>query len=211
MLNAGREDVAGHNEWNQALRQASIDAVIEAVRVLAQGPMKYNWFRYLPHRVQETGFFKGYATELQQRISKESLFRSLAATYECANKLTYVPSAYTRKLDDSELPLLMRRDNQASFLSSSYESQDVDKLRSLGVQEMDHASFLRELRLYLSSYNEDFRSRSNAWHSRLAQILAADFSTKITQTYIHGMRLILLRDGHTIELPHPKLGNFQLP
>jgi hypothetical protein len=167
--------------------------------------MKYNWFRYLPHRVQETGFFKGYATELQQRISKEPLFRSLAATYECANKLTYVPSVYTRKLDDSELPLLMRRDNQASFLSPSYESQDVEKLRSLGVQEMDHASFLRELHLYLSSYNEDFRSRSNAWHSRLAQILAADFSTKITQTYIHGMRLIPLRDGQWVSGTGSKL------
>lgn len=182
-----------------------MDAFVEAARALANGPMRYTWFRYLPTRVQETGFFKGYATQLQQRIMDQPLFRTLAGEYECAKKLIYVPSAYSRMLDGEERPLLMRRDNLASFLSSSYEAQDVEKMKTLGMEEMDLAGFLRHLRIYITSHFEDFRTRTGAWHSRLAQILAGNFQADTTQRYISGLRLIPLRDGQWVSGMYSRL------
>ncbi|KAF2475109.1 uncharacterized protein BDR25DRAFT_99983 [Lindgomyces ingoldianus] len=205
ILNAGREDIAGHSDWNKALRDASLTALVKAASDLAHGPMPHTWFRYLPTRIQETGFFRGYAVELMQKLSVEPLLKSHATTFERPENLTYVPDAYQQDPGEGSFPLMLRCDNQATFLASQYDAKDLDKLRPLGVVVMDLASFSQELGRYVRDSASDFRNRSSAWHSRLAQVLAANFYSTLIQKDIHGMRLIPLRDGQWVSGSSGKL------
>src|SRR2546421_6441066 len=48
LLIASREDINGSSMWNRALRNAAVDALIEAAQAFNRGSMKYTWLRYFP-------------------------------------------------------------------------------------------------------------------------------------------------------------------
>ncbi|ORX95880.1 hypothetical protein BCR34DRAFT_187331 [Clohesyomyces aquaticus] len=207
ILNAGREDIAGHSHWNRALRSATLVAVVKAAHDLAQHLMPFTWFHYLPTRVQETGFFSGFAAQMRHELSGKPLLRSHSGTFQPCNSLKYVPAAYREKLEQSSPPLMLRDGNDVTLLACEYEEDDLSKLKLLGVSIMDLASFCAHLR----EFGSEFQQKEPFWHTRLAQVLAANFHSTVTQDVIHGLHIIPLRDGQWVSGASGKLyfpGNY---
>lgn len=195
MLNAGREDIAGHCPWNQALRGASITAIAKAAHGLVK-KMRYTWMRYLPSRVQETGFFKGYAAQLHQRLSTEDLLFNCSLSLAKPSNLIYVPESF-RELHGPKDPLLLTRDNKHTYLLPEYQEDDLEKLRLLKIKEMKLREFVEGLNHFSRKSTTSFQEKPSEWHSRVAQVLSGNLWRPEISRIVDDMKLIPLRLGKT--------------
>jgi hypothetical protein len=169
LLIASREDVDDSSEWNRALRNSAVDALIEVAKWFNAGSMKYTWPRYLPGKAKVSGFFESFKDTLLRRMSSQNILESIDGQFVPPATLMSYP---TKFCDENGRPLTATPKTSCRYLSSKYDSDDYETLTAIGVQEMVGHDFFCELQKLMKDNPAFFCNQSLEWHSYLARALA---------------------------------------
>lgn len=157
------------SKWNQALRGAFINAMVECVKWFNSGPMRYTWPRYLPERPSEDDFFTPLKRGILDRLSREPVLEAWSEKFMPASQLIYVPRKF---MDKAEVPLTVTSSKRDVYISQGYTDDDYKHLELLGVTKMNELKFLDHLEEIARHQRNDFVNRPADWHSALATVLA---------------------------------------
>ncbi|KAK5651417.1 hypothetical protein OQA88_12505 [Cercophora sp. LCS_1] len=199
VLSASREAISESSAWNKALRNALPKALANAAQNLGGTGLRYTWPSFLPLRDQVDDFFGDLGESVIRLFKEMPILESVSAEIKIPRLLTFVPPRFC---DGDSLPLSMMPNNVAEsrlYLSNEYRKKDFPILLRLGVQEMSGKSFLDSLAFGISKWPEEFRGRTDGWHSRLAtQLLSllADHPEELDA--IASLPLIPLQDGRWV-------------
>lgn len=128
---------------------------------------KFVWPRFLPSFPTSYDFFSPLKTGLLDHLCKVAILSDLNGTMRRPCDLVYVPRTFR---DDSGKPLTASSFHDATYLSLDYKDEDYRYFKRLGVKRMDQGMFLAHLQSVISC--QDFALKPDAWHSRLAAVLA---------------------------------------
>lgn len=185
------------SEWNRALRNSAIDALVETAKSFNTGPLKYTWPRYLPGKAKVSGFFTPFKELLVKRLATENLLENCEGRFVSPRVLIYCPKQFC---DPSGRPLTLTSDTSRQYLSPSYDSGDYEGLSTLGVQEMNSKHFLSDLRELIRTRPECFHTQALEWHSNVAKALIPLALDKQYFPSLAILKLIPLRDGRWVSV-----------
>ena len=191
LLIASREDVDASSEWNRALRNSAIDALIEVAKWFNTGSMKYMWPRYFPGKANVSGFFEAFKESLLKRIASEKVLESADGQFMAPSSLISCPSKFC---DKDGRPLTATAANSCRYLSQKYKSDDHETLTTFGVQDMTGREFVRELFDLMKEDPAFLCNQGLKWHSYLARALSPLCSDRQLSLQIAALKLIPLRD-----------------
>ncbi|RYP49446.1 hypothetical protein DL768_004856 [Monosporascus sp. mg162] len=176
---ANREDVVTTSQRNIRLLDAIADAFATGVRQLCQHPtLRYQWMRYLPELSGHSWdpFWKGLVEKIKTAICGKYLILLRDVLFPV--KLDQARRLTQRQVNQYGNPLFDDLPSpHASYISTSYEEDDLEILGRLGLQNLPQNELLERVKLDLSK--EDSRMKSpftdDDWHSRAAWILSLPF------------------------------------
>lgn len=201
LLIASREDINGSSRWNRALRNAAIDALIEAAKVFNRGRMKYTWLRYLPLKGEVSGFFEPFKQRLLDQISNGPLLENWNGHMVRPSALIFVSKEKFADSTGRPMTLAYGNPNKASaYISPKYSDADMEYLKVLGVKEMSGEDFLRDLASFMDGHFLEFRERPMDWHSRLAEVLLPLALNPNLLPSIQKLKLVHLRDDRWVSV-----------
>jgi hypothetical protein len=192
LLIASREDVDDSSEWNRALRDSFVDALVEAARWFNTRPLKYTWSRFLPGKAIISGFFAPLKYAILKRFAQEQLLENCTGRLVAASTLTYYPEQYC---DPEGQPLTSTPSTAGQYLSPNYDAADHEALSTLGVKEMTGSRFVKDLTRLVRDMPTVFRSQSQEWHSNLAKCVIPLAVHEEHYPKIAALKMIPLRDG----------------
>lgn len=167
LLVANREDLEAC-PWNSAILEEIPNAFVIAVHELNKTEYRYSWMRYLPDKRDCQAPFADLPTRILDMLSTEDVLESRDGTLTQPVGLTAIPKKFR---DDRGRPLLPLDRAGSATLSYDYPSCFNERLKWLGVKELQPADFLTQLEDFASEGASDFRDMSQEWHSALARTL----------------------------------------
>jgi hypothetical protein len=191
LLIASREDVNDSLDWNRALRNSAVEALIEVAKWFNTGSMKYMWPRYFPGKAKVSGFFEAFKESLLKRIASEKVLESVDGQFVAPSSLMFCPPQFC---DKDGRPLTATAASSCRYLSPKYSSDDHETLTTFGVQEMTGKEFIRELSKLMKEDPAFFCNQSLEWHSCLARALSPLCLDRQLSLKIAALQLIPLRD-----------------
>jgi hypothetical protein len=191
LLIASREDVNDSLNWNRALRNSAVDALLEVAKWFNTGSMKYKWPRYFPGKAKVSGFFEAFKESLLKRMASERVLESLDGQFVAPSSLMFCPPQFC---DSDGRPLTATEATSRRYLSPKYNSDDYETLTTFGVQEMTGKEFVRDLSKLMKEDPALFCNQSMEWHSRLARALSPLCADGKLSLKIEALQLIPLRD-----------------
>ncbi|KAF2114162.1 hypothetical protein BDV96DRAFT_577681 [Lophiotrema nucula] len=208
ILTAGRGDIDQSSPWNQALRDCTVDAFLEAIDQFNKGPMRYHWPNYVPVE-HVSSFFRGTQTSIIKELSRRNTLESYAKTLTNPASLLYIP---TRFRDGSGEPFTLNETSASQYLSDRYPDWEIGILFRLGVKQASPVRFLQDLKSCIS-----LRSKPSSWHSQLAKAIVPLMKEDECRNLAQALCIIPLRSGewtcaqgHTIYFP-PNDGSCNVP
>jgi hypothetical protein len=171
--------------------EGCVDAFSNAIQHLNNGPLRYNWIRYLPSKSPNGTFFDDFTTLLFERLSTARVLEDSTEMLLVPSGVGYTPPPYQ---DDNGYPLIAMAELGGNDLSPKYEARDLEQLKALGVSCLDDAKFLSHLDLFLQRRSDRFRGNLPVWHKRLAEILTPLVQTQYI-TILQSLDLIPISDG----------------
>lgn len=114
---------------------------------------------------------------------------SVSGGEQCPWRLTYVPDKFLF----NGTPISTSANTSEKYLSRNYSPDDLKFLEKLGVKEMSEVTFFSELRTMFKDPKGDFKNKSDAWHSHLADILIR--FGKSYQSQLLDLPLVPLENG----------------
>ncbi|KAF8849225.1 hypothetical protein BDZ45DRAFT_240473 [Acephala macrosclerotiorum] len=211
LLVASREDIDDSAEWNHTLRNALSTAFIDSMKEFNKGDLRYFWPRYLPTREPLQSFLQPFHHELWKNLEMEPILFSQSGDLTAPKSLTYVPEKYTF----SGAPLTISTKTSSRYLSGRYLESGFEYLKVLGVAEMTEFKFFDELSTMTRLASEEFKKKSNAWHSHLASILLTLGPSNSTQ--LADLTIVPLDNGTWIQSKNNQIlfpsnrSEFELP
>ncbi|PNP81519.1 hypothetical protein FNYG_05194 [Fusarium nygamai] len=202
VTDAARQKFPGLSHRNVVIKTAVEEAVVTAAQDLCKKPgTEYKWMRFLPqiNRNSIDPFWLLFDNTLRSKISNIPLLRPRSQMFGSFSKIADLKRLSADELDQHGAPLLPDLE-QELYLSSGYESQDLDILSQYGLTYMPNAEILRRLAAYIKSDDwrtKTFEDRDEDWHARLARlVLKAWNDTQADgKTAIRLMKLIPLASG----------------
>lgn len=164
---ASREDIDGSANWNHHLRKELFTAFLDAMKEFNKGDLRYLWPRYLPAREPLDSFLKPFHLDIREKLALQPVFYSHFGDLAEPKSLLYVPEEY----NFNGAPMTIGTNNTSQYLSARYPEADLKYFEVLGVKKMSEDVFFQEFSAFLQASIGDFKKKSNAWHSHLAEIL----------------------------------------
>lgn len=178
----------------------------DAIREFNKGDFRYSWLPYLPARPVVADFFQHLEQEIMTILSKSPTLESFAGVLTPPRDLIYVPE---RLSDENQVPLVLTPATASVYVSSKYPSSDRYRLTQLGVKSMTIEEFIKDLGDFIRDYPEDFKTKPQRWHSRLAEVLISSIvSSKGYQDAVSTLQIAPLRNGRWVA---PKDENLLFP
>jgi len=201
LLIASREDINSSSKWNDALRNAAVDTLIEAAQMFNHGKMKYTWLRYFPLKGEVSGFFEPFKKKLLDQISNKPLLENWAGDMACPSTLIFVSKEKFADKTGRPMTLASKNPNKSSaYISHRYSDADLDYLKVMGVKEMSSEDFLRDLASFIDSHSLEFQEQPIEWHTRLAEVLIPLTLNPNLLPSIKELKLVHLRDDRWISV-----------
>jgi hypothetical protein len=197
LLIASREDIDDSSEWNRALRNGAIDALIEVAKWFNTGSRKYMWPRYFPGKAKVSGFFEAFKESFFKRIASEKVLESVDGQFVAPSSLISCPAEFC---DKDGQPLTATPASSCRYLSTKYNFDDHETLSTFGTQEMTGEEFVRELSDLMREDPAFFCNQSSEWHSYLARVLSPMLFDSQLSLQIAALRLIPLRDKRWVSV-----------
>ncbi|KAF4501943.1 hypothetical protein FAGAP_1920 [Fusarium agapanthi] len=171
-----RQKLIASSDRNLRIKEAVEDAVVKTVQGLCKRPgTEHKWMRFLPHvsRKSADPFWILLGNTLLYKLSEIPLLRPRSQKFGSILKIADLKRLSADELDQHGAPLLPDLE-QELYLSSRYESQDLDILSHYGLTYMPNAEILRRLGAFAKS--DDWRARSfedrdEDWHARLTRLV----------------------------------------
>ncbi|KAF1995054.1 hypothetical protein P154DRAFT_379511, partial [Amniculicola lignicola CBS 123094] len=196
VLIASREEINSSSHWNKSLLDLIPGVFHGAIREFNKGDFRYSWLPYLPDRPAVADFFQHLEKETIKVLAKSEILESFAGVLTAPRDLIYVPKHLS---DDGMVPLILTPATSSVYVSSKYPPSDRFKLLQLGVTLMSIEIFIKDLGDFIIEYPEEFRSKPQRWHSRLAEVLTSSIiSSKDHQDAISALQIVPLRDGRWV-------------
>ncbi|KAF2177739.1 hypothetical protein K469DRAFT_676716 [Zopfia rhizophila CBS 207.26] len=196
ILIASREDIDSSSRWNNNLLSLIPSVFHGAIREFNKGDFRYSWLPYLPARPSVADFFQHLEKETMKILSKSPILESFAGVLTPPCELVYVPE---RLSDENLVPLILTPATSSVYVSCKYPSSDRYKLLQLGVTSMSIEKFITDLGAFITEYPDDFKSKPQRWHSRLAEVLISSIvGSKDHQDAVSALQIVPLRDGRWI-------------
>jgi hypothetical protein len=199
IVNASRGEILENNLWNSALRDAIRDATKTAAQSLKllDGPVKYQWLRWLPAKLSTVDFFREFPQKLLRDLGRAPILESSNGSWRAPSDLIYVPPEFC---DSERKPFTFTQAKSVNYLSKEYSDKDKEILLSLGVTEMSLDQFLADLKVMAEWDPKGFQARSLKWHSDLAGALQAAMNKHTNSDTRHKkelsrIALVPLRNG----------------
>jgi hypothetical protein len=85
------------SEWNRALRNSAVDALIEVAKWFNAGSMKYTWPRYLPGKAKVSGFFESFKDTLLRQMSSQNILESIDGQV-CKFRECFFPCSHVSRI-----------------------------------------------------------------------------------------------------------------
>ena len=154
--------------------------------------LQYTWMRYLPNESIVDEFWKHLRAEIIDLISAERIIRSRSSRLYTAGQLRILTSEV---LDDQGTPLFEDIAPEI-YLASAYARADAEKLRVLGLRNIQASQVLdrlfEDLRKASSRYKDT--STSLLWHNRVASLLCNYINrSSALKDEIRSLKIIPLR------------------
>jgi hypothetical protein len=111
-----------------------------------------------------------------------------------ASSLTYVPLG--QFTDGEGIPFTLNPHTEASYLSLKYPSWAIEATSAIGVSQLSPQGFLVHLNSAIKQNPTAFRTKSDAWHSQLAETLVKLASDAELMATIQDICLIPLQDSN---------------
>ncbi|EXJ66909.1 uncharacterized protein A1O5_10104 [Cladophialophora psammophila CBS 110553] len=190
LLIANRENIDSSSRWNNALREAILDAFLEDVRHFHDTSFRYTWPRYLPGNMYTFDFFWKFRSSLTDKLRESAALECEDGQLKTPNMVRYVPKQFR---DDSNMPMVLSATTKSKYLSHKYSEADSKRLMDIGVTTLSGKEFLEDLKDFLSTCNA---TMPEAWHSNIARVLLPLISN--FEREISDLPLILLSDGRRV-------------
>ncbi|KAK4146669.1 uncharacterized protein C8A04DRAFT_9676 [Dichotomopilus funicola] len=167
------KDIVPTSARNRELaRHIAKGFVQEIVRLCAQKTLLYQWMRYLPEESELypwDGFWKGVVEGIRKQLKQTPVF--CPAIPGPPRLIENVRRLRPEHLDASGEPLLPDIDPWP-YLSPRYESADLDRLRDLGLQDLDMQGIVLRVKSDLAAQISRIQTTQDEdWQSRLARLL----------------------------------------
>ncbi|KAH6617397.1 hypothetical protein F5144DRAFT_520469 [Chaetomium tenue] len=177
VMQADRQDIAHMAARNRELATKIAKDFIKAVLELCKHEtLQYQWMRYLPEEnVCPWGDFlwRGVAADIRMQIRSTPVLR--AAIPGPLRLIESVRRHQPTHLDASGEPLLPGIDPLPS-VSPRYESADLDRLRDLGLKDLDIYMVVSRIKSDLAAPVSRIRTTQDEdWQSRLARLFHYPF------------------------------------
>lgn len=198
LLTANRAGIDNSLQWNCAIRNAAVDAFVNAIDLLISGDLKHYWPQYLPIGKVDS-FFTDLKDGILTKLKKKAIVESYAGSMAKPSDLFYPPVDTFR--DEAGIPFTMTASTMSKYLSAKYPEWAIDPLLALGVKKMTEQDFLDELKQMILKESKIFQNKSKSWHSQLAKSLLPLATVEKYRNVLVSMELIPLRDSqmHTSE------------
>ncbi|EXL91560.1 hypothetical protein NOF04DRAFT_17789 [Fusarium oxysporum II5] len=202
VTDATRQKLVTFSDRNVHLKKAVADAIATAVQDLCKKPgLEHKWMRFLPqiNRNSIDPFWLLFDNTLRSQISEVPLLRPRSQKFGSVSKIALLKRLSADQLDQHGAPLLPDLD-QEMYLSSGYESEDLDILSQYGLTYMPNWAIISRLEAFTKTGDwrtRVFENRDEDWHSRLASLILKLWNDKQNdwKTAIRGMHLIPLASG----------------
>ncbi|KAF5604362.1 hypothetical protein FPCIR_908 [Fusarium pseudocircinatum] len=215
VTDATTQKLATFSDRNVKIKAAVEEAVVTAVQDLCKKPgTEYKWMRFLP-QINRNGIdplWLLFDNTLGSKISKIPLLRTGRGEFSKAISLKRLSADQLDQYGKPLLPDLV----QEMYLSSAYESQDLDILCQHGLAYMPNSEVISRLQS-LTERREwktrTYEERDEDWHARLAHLILKLWNnTNDWKTSIRYLSLIPLTSGEFrmasyIEKDHPFYDN----
>ncbi|KAL2408478.1 hypothetical protein ABEF93_003919 [Exophiala dermatitidis] len=196
LLSANREEILAYPQWNQALRQAFVDAFVAVTKEYCQGRISHLWPQYIPLRPSQTRFFESARKEILERLSREPVLRCRTNELMTPCSLLDVPDEFC---DKEGVPMTSTPTSDRAYLSCVYPTSLTENLEVLGVRKMTASIFLDHLASFITQHSELFREQKpDVWHTRLAEILLKLSFDSANHDRIAELPVIPLSDGRWV-------------
>ncbi|KAF4422223.1 hypothetical protein FACUT_10700 [Fusarium acutatum] len=176
VADAARKKLVTFSDRNVQIKTAVEEAVVTAVQDLCKKPgTEYKWMRFLP-QLNRNGidpFWLGFGNALQFKISDIPLLRPRSQLFGGFSKIADLKLLFADQLDQHGAPLLPDL-QQELYLSSGYESQDLDILSQYGLTYMPNLEVILRLQAFTGRAERKartFEERDEDWHARLARLV----------------------------------------
>jgi hypothetical protein len=194
LVTANREGIDNSLRWNCIIRNAAVDAFVNALDLLIYGDLKHHWPQYLPIGKVDP-FFTDLKDGILSKLKEKAIVESCAGSMAKPSDLFYLPPGSFR--DDTDNPFTMTASTESKFLSAKYPDWLINPLLELGVRKMTDRDFLDELKQMLLKEPNIFQKKHMNWHSQLAKALLPLATVKEHRSLLVDMKLIPLRDIQT--------------
>lgn len=196
VLIASREDINSSSHWNEKLLSIIPKVFHGAVKEFNKTDFRYSWLPYLPARPAVADFFQHLEGDILNLLSKSPILESFSGELTAPRDLIYVPE---RLSDENNVPLILTPATTPVYVSSKYPSSDRYRLTQLGVKAMSIEMFITDLGKFIEEYPDEFKSKPQRWHSRLAEVLMSSIvSSKDHQDAVSALQIVPLRDGRWV-------------
>ncbi|KAF5639265.1 hypothetical protein F52700_4117 [Fusarium sp. NRRL 52700] len=176
VTDAARKRLVTFSDRNVQIKTTVEQAVVTAVQDLCKKPgTEYKWMRFLPqlNRNDIDPFWVGFSDVLGSKISTIPLLRPRSQLFGGFSKIANLRRLSADQLDQHGAPLLPDLQEEL-YLSSGYESQDLDILGRYGLPYMRNSEVMLRLQAFtgLAEWKaKTFEERDEDWHARLARLV----------------------------------------
>ncbi|KAM0240802.1 hypothetical protein ACHAP5_007837 [Fusarium lateritium] len=176
VTNETRQRIITSSDRNNHLKKAVAEAIITAVQDLCKKPgLEHKWMRFLPQIARNTidPYWLGIDNITRLQILEGPLLRPRSQTFGGLTRISLLKRLPADYLDQYGAPLLPDL-AQEMYLSTGYESQDLDILSQYGLTYIPNWAIISRLEAFTKS--DDWRTRSfedrdEDWHARLARLI----------------------------------------
>ncbi|KAF5666548.1 hypothetical protein FCIRC_10136 [Fusarium circinatum] len=190
------------SDRNLRIKEAVEDAVVKTVQGLCTRPgTEHKWMRFLPHvgRKSTDPFWILLDNTLQYKLSEIPLLRPRSQKFGSLSKIADLKRLSADELDQYGAPLLPDLE-QELYLSSGYESLDLDILSQYGLTYMSNVEVTRRLGAFTKTDDwrtRTFENRDEDWHARLARLVLKMWNDMLSngKKAIRSLDLIPLASG----------------
>ncbi|KAF4945027.1 hypothetical protein FGADI_12286 [Fusarium gaditjirri] len=202
VTDATRQKLVTFSDRNVRIKTAVVDAIVTAVQDLCKKPgLEHKWMRFLPpiNRNSMDPFWLLFDNTLRPQISEVPLLRPRSKIFGSVSKIALLKRLFADQLDQHGAPLLPDLE-QEMYLSSGYESQDLDILSQYGLTYMPNWAMISRLEAFTKTSDwrtKTFEDRDEDWHARLARFILKLWNDTQDgwKTAILGIHLIPLVSG----------------
>ncbi|KAM0437020.1 hypothetical protein ACHAQK_007498 [Fusarium lateritium] len=197
-----RQRIISSSERNNHLKKAVAEAIILAVQDLCKKPgLEHKWMRFLPQITRNTidPYWLGIDNIIRLQILEGPLLRPRSQVFGGLSKISFLKRLPTDYLDQHGAPLLPDL-AQEMYLSTGYETQDLDILSQYGLTYIPNWAIISRLEAFTKSDDwrtRSFENRDEDWHARLARLILKLWNDTQNdwKTAIREMHLIPLVSG----------------